>query len=496
MGLNTLRDRPLDPLSCVGFVREYHDWSVDEGSNLYENCWTNESGSDPYPNNLYRWTEPWQGATPTSFDFLYQNYNGMDRQVVSAMMNNTYANLGLPTHPQFNAADPVDEIDCDGDGTYEFCYHGMLRTPNPNYVPGASPCSNDPATGAWVHSNAEFLYGSPVPYLDMLPLQHEFNPDNNRFQPLGCTPISLQNGTIVCEEARQPASYIGYADWMTQFAARYAEFSAFPDEHLKVDLSTIPQLAPDAATVHYFELWNEQDKFWHKNNNAGQMQFQPEEYAAMASMVYDGHNEDYTGQGPNGTYPLGIEHVDENAGIVFGGLYQLDFQFVEDVHTWLMDNRSDANEEDRFFFDVINFHHYSYRDSDNDDYDQGIQKGWWISPEEDRLRCRLSEIRDWAESIGIGDKEFWLSEFGYDDAQFNNSINCNQGPGAGLQCWNGPDVPNLSIPYGDVTEYQHASTTDTRQIVADWTIRAYLEIAAAGFDRGMPEWSNRLQFDR
>ena len=41
MGVNTLRDMPNDAnppvLSCVGFVREFHDWNADEGN------WTEQS---------------------------------------------------------------------------------------------------------------------------------------------------------------------------------------------------------------------------------------------------------------------------------------------------------------------------------------------------------------------------------------------------------------------------------------------------------------------
>ena len=162
---------------------------------------------------------------------------------------------------------------------------------------------------------------------------------------------------------------------------------------------------------------------------------------------------------------------------------------MEKLKTALETLRASDDFERKFVFDVLNFHHYSFKDINGGD--NGIQDGWWISPEEDNLRCRLMNVRQYVEDeLELFGMEYWLSEFGYDDAQFNNFQDCNQ-PGVTINgqqvmCNNGPDIPALGIQYPDnVTEYQHATAQNARQTAANWLIRAYLEISAAGFDRAV-----------
>lgn len=71
MGVNTLRDDPVEPMNCVGFVREYHDWIIDEGDAINPNN-IGQFGSDPFPDQLFKWNPPYQGKTETQFDYFYQ----------------------------------------------------------------------------------------------------------------------------------------------------------------------------------------------------------------------------------------------------------------------------------------------------------------------------------------------------------------------------------------------------------------------------------------
>ena len=101
MGINTLRDNPIEEANCVGFVREYHTWNTDEGNVLIPNQWTNEIGSQPYPNQLFRWNPVYQNTTPTQFDYFYQTLNGQGLEVGAAMMNTPYVYSGIQSHPDW-----------------------------------------------------------------------------------------------------------------------------------------------------------------------------------------------------------------------------------------------------------------------------------------------------------------------------------------------------------------------------------------------------------
>lgn len=61
MGVNGFINDPIDKLSCVGNVREYHNWGWDEG-----NTTTDYRG---YPNNQYAWNPSWVSGPGWGFYF-------------------------------------------------------------------------------------------------------------------------------------------------------------------------------------------------------------------------------------------------------------------------------------------------------------------------------------------------------------------------------------------------------------------------------------------
>jgi len=69
MGINTRRQDPIDRMQAVGFIREYHDWYLNEG---FPEIPFNEDGSPGYPSSQYRWNEAYQELTYTRFDDFYQ----------------------------------------------------------------------------------------------------------------------------------------------------------------------------------------------------------------------------------------------------------------------------------------------------------------------------------------------------------------------------------------------------------------------------------------
>jgi len=120
-------------------------------------------------------------------------------------------------------------------------------------------------------------------------------------------------------------------------------------------------------------------------------------------------------------------------------------QYVKDMDAWFKANRTDQ----LFCADVIDVHHYCIaipRDLFNPD-------NHGISPEEDNLIGRLQPWVDYKQQHHPN-KEFWLSEFGYDT---------------------GINSPQRSSAYGNFT---------AEEVQSMWLVRSYMEIIASGFDRG------------
>jgi len=225
-----------------------------------------------------------------------------------------------------------------------------------------------------------------------------------------------------------PASYVAHASYLFQFAARYGSTTVADDLlKLKADQSRRSGL----GLVRYVENCNEPDKWW--EGRAGY--FSPTELAAMCSADYDGH------RGTLGP-AVGVKNADPNIRLVLGGLAKPQIEYLRAMKLW-----ADLHRAGEMPFDVINLHHYS-----TDSGGQGGQATTGISPEADGLRERFAQVVAWRDRHLPG-AEVWVSEFGYDTNQ--------KSP------FRAPAIGPFS---GD-------------EVQAQWLVRSYLALAAAGVDR-------------
>lgn len=225
----------------------------------------------------------------------------------------------------------------------------------------------------------------------------------------------------------EPASYREHADYLYQFAARYGARKV-PSGTLKLAPNQ-PQVS-GLGQVRYLEDWNEQDRDWEGRG----AHFTPYEYAAMASADRDGH------RGALGR-TAGIKNADPDMKLVMGGIAGLNLDYVRAIKVW-----SDFHRAGDFPLDVINLHHYS-----NNGGEQGRgQVG--ISPEADHLREKLQPFVQWR-NRNAPQAEIWVTEFGYDTH---------------------PASPQRAPRIGPYSQ---------EEVQAQWIVRSYLALAAAGVDR-------------
>lgn len=218
-----------------------------------------------------------------------------------------------------------------------------------------------------------------------------------------------------------PASYVEHADHLFQYAARYA--SRRIDSSLLRLSSTEPRLS-GLNTLRYYENWNEQDRWWEGRD----AYFTPFEYAAMSSADWDGH---LGTMGPT----VGIRQADPQARFVMGGTAGMEVDYLKAIKYWC-----DGNRGGDFPWAVLNFHHYS----------NGGSVG--ISPEADQLKEKATALREYRDRYLPG-RELWVSEFGYD----TNASSPQRAPAIG----------------GNTIQ----------EVQAQWLVRSYLALAAAGVDR-------------
>jgi len=277
------------------------------------------------------------------------------------------------------------------------------------------------------------------------------------------------------EDTEIPASYLERADWMYHYIGRYGSGTTVPDVLDNCQLKYCAQEDDQAnlGYLNYVESWNEPNRSW--TNDGGDpihAQFSPQEYAAMASCDFDGHESTILAEredcnGYPEFYPVGVRNIDENINFVMGGPYDIEYAlgsngdpgfglsvwdyWLNPMRQWFIDNRTD----DLFPFDVINFHHYSTEDPGN------LSLSWYC-PEQDRLRARMETLigqfpPEWA------DREVWISEFGYDTSEDD------------ISGWDyGVNIPGHPL---------EGLTAELLQ--AQWIIRSYLELIASGVDRAM-----------
>ncbi len=241
-------------------------------------------------------------------------------------------------------------------------------------------------------------------------------------------PIPLDAAAAPTRDPLAPASYVEHADHLFQYMARYGS-RPVADGLLKLRANQSRESGLGLLT--HLENWNEQDKWW-----AGRESFfRPFEYAAMTSADWDGH------EGALGA-TVGIRNADPSARLVMGGVAVAELDYLRAAKLWFDFHRTD------FPLAALNLHHYC-----NDGGGQGGSPTIGISPEADGLRARFAAVADYRNRY-LRDSELWVTEFGWD------------------------------VDPRSVQRAPALAGATAEEIQGRWIARAWLELAAAGVDRG------------
>ena len=183
------------------------------------------------------------------------------------------------------------------------------------------------------------------------------------------------------EDSLNPESYKTHSNVLFNYTARYG-LTKVSEDRLNITQGTQPLTG--LGYITYYENWNEPDKVW----LGDEAHFSAEEYAAMCSADYDGH------EGKLGTN-YGIKQADPYSKLVMGGLSTNCnvIEYLNDMKKWSEENRNSKT----LPFDVINIHYYT-----------GLS-----SPESSDFENKIFEIIKWRNE-NAPDKEVWLTEFGWD----------------------------------------------------------------------------------
>ena len=260
------------------------------------------------------------------------------------------------------------------------------------------------------------------------------------------------------EDPENPTSYVEHADWLYHFTARYGHqvFSTNKLNQLitpKLGNGETPQTG--LGLVHFIENWNEPNKWWLLPTYPAAY-FSAAEYAAMTSADYDGHAQTLSIQ-TNPDNPsqqistVGVKNADPGMPFILSGIADLELSYLQDMVAWWQTNRPANAAFGQMPFDAINFHHYSNVNQNLNAFGNG-----GISPEQDDLKGDLAPIVAYRDQFLPG-KELWLTEFGYDTDH----------------------ISEMRVPTGGIGQF------DQQEVQAQWIVRAYLEIAAAGFDKAV-----------
>lgn len=187
--------------------------------------------------------------------------------------------------------------------------------------------------------------------------------------------------------ALDPMSYELHSKFMYNFAARYGNNKNVDIETLTVENGT--EKLVGLGYLDSIESWNEQNKTWEGREGY----FTPEEYAAMLSSDWDGHE----GKIKNG----GVKNADKNFKLVMGGLWwqgddQNVINYLERMKTWFDYNRKDGV----FCSDMINVHIGA---------GENPESGKWVE--------RIKLLQNWIDE-NIPGTELWISEFDVDVTKY------------------------------------------------------------------------------
>ncbi|MBO5262481.1 MAG: hypothetical protein J6B45_05485 [Clostridia bacterium] len=260
-----------------------------------------------------------------------------------------------------------------------------------------------------------------------------------------------------------PSTYIGYADVMYQYAARYGSSRMdYLYENVRAHSDGGTQIG-----LNYIK-WLE---FGNEPNGEDQRGATPYQHAAMVSAAYDGHMRTVLADVYNPddfTYFLGAKTADPDIKVAMSGLAGIGNQYIASMCYWMRANRSDihgtwTSKNDAIAMDAFNVHTYfgEYYVLNG----EGVYVG--VSPEEYGLVDAMSKLVEFRDRY-YPDVEVWLTEFGWDT---NESY----------------ETMTSSHRYGEYT---------ARQVQAMWLTRAYILLSSCGVDKATMYMANDLGNDR
>ena len=255
-------------------------------------------------------------------------------------------------------------------------------------------------------------------------------------------------GDIGAINQELPEAYIDYTKWVSVFAARYGKNNvcAMPDNpycaminHRVIDKDILGAGKSGLGDLGYIELGNEPDKWWYDNEFRNKpnalWQMMPGQYAALLHAAYDG-----AGKSPafrvsdDSSSFLGIKNIDPGIKVAMAGISDFRGRYLTEMLEKACELRAaNPGAVRKIPFDILNIHHYvsnnpnigaAYIDNDAlwNTYDYFGFGTSGMSPEQARLKERYERFIERLFSGISGDdirdelaqKDFWISEFGYD----------------------------------------------------------------------------------
>jgi len=273
----------------------------------------------------------------------------------------------------------------------------------------------------------------------------------------------LNSEVATFTEKYLPSTYIGYADVMYQYAARYGSSKmAYLYDNVRAHSDGGSEIGLNL--IKWLEYGNEP-------NGEDQRGATPYQLAALTSAAYDGHMRTVLADVYNPddyTYFLGAKNADPDIKVAMAGLVGIGDRYITAMCYWMRANRYDKYEmwtskNDTIAMDAFNVHTYfgEYYVLNG----EGIHVG--VSPEEYGLVDAMSNLIEFRNKY-YPDVEVWLTEFGWDT---NESY----------------ETMTSSHRYGEYT---------SRQVQAMWLTRAYILLSSCGVDKATMYMANDLGNDR
>lgn len=260
-----------------------------------------------------------------------------------------------------------------------------------------------------------------------------------------------------------PSTYIGYADVMYQYAARYGSSRMeYLYENVRAHSDGGTQIGLNY--IKWLEYGNEP-------NGEDQRGTTPYQLAALTSAAYDGHMRTVLADVYNPddyTYFLGAKNADPDIKVAMAGLAGIGDRYITSMCYWMRANREDirdtwTSKNDTIAMDAFNVHTYFGELY----YLNGEDVYVGVSPEEFGLVDAMAALVEFRDKYYPG-VEVWLTEFGWDT---NESY----------------ETMTSSHRYGEYT---------SRDVQAMWLTRAYILLSSCGVDKATMYMSNDLGNDR